>query len=233
MKKYLPAITALFVALPLWASEIKPFTAHYTVSKGSLPIGEMTRSLRVESDGVYVYESVTEPSGLLGLLVKQKVIERSAAKLLNSSLRVEQYSYEKSGGNKPPKKVQLVFDWQERKVKDTVDGETRPMPATQGLTDILLYQLVLMMDLKEGKKPLEYPIADKHKFKTYRFDIAGEETLDTPLGKLKTVKVQRVPGADGKTTLIWCAPSLDYLPVRIEQDEKDDGTFSMTIKSVE
>ncbi|MEO6697120.1 MAG: DUF3108 domain-containing protein [Gammaproteobacteria bacterium] len=233
MKKYLFVIAALFIALPLWASEPKPFTAHYTVSKGSLPIGEMTRSLRVENDGVYVYESVTEPSGLLGMLVKEKVIERSMAKLVNNHLRVEQYSYEKSGGNKPPKKVQLVFDWQERIVKNTVDGETRPMPTAQGLTDILLYQLALMLDLKQGKKSLEYAIADKHKFKTYRFDFAGEETLDTPLGKLKTVKVQRVPGADGKTTLIWCAPSLDYLPVRIEQDEKDDGAFSMAIKSME
>jgi hypothetical protein len=209
-----------------------PFTAHYTISKGSIPIGELTRTLSAEGKDNYVYESITEPGGLLSLLVREKIVERSVWDYKDGAIRAREYRYEKSGG-KTPKKVQLIFDWDQRLVKNALDGETRAMPVPKGLTDILLYQLVLMMDLKDGKKPLEYPIADKHKFKTYRFDITGEEMLDTPLGKLKTVKVQRVPGPDKKTTLIWCAPSLDYLPVRIEQDEKDDGTFSMAIKSVE
>ena len=214
------------------AAAPQAFTAQYTVNKGGIPIGEMTRTLNQQAGGRYNYESVTTASGLLSLLVKDKIIEQSLWDYHDGAIRALEYRYEKSGG-KTPKKVQLIFDWDQRQVKNALDGEIRAMPVAKGLTDILLYQLVLMMDLKDGKKPLEYSIADKHKFKTYRFDITGEETLDTPLGKLKTVKVQRVPGPDKKTTLIWCAPSLDYLPVRIEQDEQDDGEFSMVIKSVE
>ncbi len=208
------------------------FTAHYGVYKAGIPIGEMTRTLKRLADGRYDYESVTTASGVLSLLVKEKIVEHSLWDYRDGAAQALEYSYEKGGG-KTSKKVQLIFDWEQRQVKNALDGETRPMPVAQGLTDILLYQLVLMMDLKDEKKSLEYPIADKHKFKTYRFDISGEEILDTSLGQLKTVKLQRVPGPDKKTTLIWCAPSLDYLPVRIEQDEQDDGTFSLVIKSVE
>lgn len=209
------------------------FTAQYTVNKGGIPIGEMTRTLSRQVGGRYSYESVTTASGLLSLLVKDKIIEQSLWDYHDGAIRALEYRYEKSGGE-TPKKVQLMFDWEQRLVKNALDGETRAMPVPKGLTDILLYQLILMMDLKDGKKRLEYPLADKHKFKTYRFDVIGEETLDTSLGALKTVKVQRVTGPDKKKTiLIWCAPSLDYLPVRIELDEKGDGKFSMAIKSVE
>lgn len=213
------------------AAAPQAFNAQYTVNKGGIPIGEMTRTLSKQAGGQYSYESVTVASGLLSLLVREKIVERSVWDYKDGAIRALEYHYEKSGG-KTPKKTQLIFDWDQRLVKNALDGETRAMPVPMGLTDILLYQLVLMTDLKDGKKPLEYPIADKHKFKTYRFEIVGEETLDTPLGKLKTVKVQRVPGPDKKTTLIWCAPSLDYLPVRIEQDEQDDGEFSMALTSV-
>ena len=210
------------------AAAPQAFTAQYTVNKGGIPIGEMTRTLNPQTGGRYHYESITTASGLLSLLVKDKFIEHSLWDYHDGAIRALEYRYEKSGG-KSLKKVHLIFDWDQRQVKNVLDGETRAMPVPKGLTDILLYQLVLMTDLQNGKKPLEYPIADKHKFKTYRFDIAGEEMLDTPLGKLKTVKVQRVPGPDKKTTLIWCAPGLDYLPVRIEQNEQDDGEFSMVL----
>ena len=227
-KHFLGAVVLYLIGACSAAAAPQAFSAQYTVNKGGIPIGEMTRTLNPQTDGRYDYESVTVASGLLSLLVKDKIIEHSLWDYHNGAIRALEYRYEKSGG-KTPKKVQLLFDWDQRLVKNILDGETRGMPVPKGLTDILLYQLVLMTDLQNGKKPLEYPIADKHKFKTYRFDIAGEEMLDTPLGKLKTVKVQRVPGPDKKTTLIWCAPGLDYLPVRIEQNEQDDGEFSMVL----
>lgn len=230
-KNFLVAALLYLVGVTGTAAAPQNFTAQYTVNKGGIPIGEMTRTLKPQTGGRYDYESVTTASGLLSLLVKDKIIEHSLWDYHDGAIRALEYRYEKNGG-KTPKKVQLLFDWDQRLVKNALNGETRAMPVAKGLTDILLYQLVLMMDLKDGKKPLEYPIADKHKFKTYRFDIIGEETLDTPLGKLKTLKVQRVPGPDKKTTLIWCAPGLDYLPVRIEQDEQDDGEFSMVLTAV-
>ncbi len=227
-KHFLGAVALYLIGACGAAAAPQAFSAQYTVNKGGIPIGEMTRTLNPQAGGRYDYESITTASGLLSLLVKDKIIEHSLWDYHDGAIRALEYRYEKSGG-KTSKKVQLLFDWDHRLVKNALNGETRAMPVPRGLTDILLYQLVLMMDLKDGKKSLEYPIADKHKFKTYRFDIIGEETLDTPLGKLKTVKVQRVPGPDKKTTLIWCAPGLDYLPVRIEQD---DGEFSMLLKSV-
>ena len=100
-------------------------------------------------------------------------------------------------------------------------------PTTQ---DKLLYQLTMMLDLKAGRKKLQYEIADGGTLKDYEFNVIGEEEIDTPMGKLHTVKLERVN--DVRHTTIWCAESLEYLPVRIEQVEKDNASLAMLIHEV-
>ena len=99
--------------------------------------------------------------------------------------------------------------------------------------DKLSYQLAIMYDLQNGKTEFEYSIADKRKFKNYYFKVVGNEDIATPLGSLQTVKIERVMEKGEKSTVLWCAPSLGFLPVRIEQNEKGGDEFSLMIKSVE
>ena len=96
--------------------------------------------------------------------------------------------------------------------------------------DKLLYQITLMIDLMQGREKPQYAIADGGTLKDYDFSVLGEEKIDTPLGKLDTIKLKRID--DKRHTVIWCAKSLDYLPVRIEQVEKDDANLAMMIREV-
>jgi hypothetical protein len=43
-----------------------------------------------------------------------------------------------------------------------------------------------------------------------------------PAGTFETVKITKVRKNKNRETFIWCAPALNYLPVRIWQREKDD-----------
>ena len=84
-----------------------------------------------------------------------------------------------------------------------------------------------------GRQNLRYTIADGGKIKDYNFEILGEETLSTPLGKLDTVKLERhKPNSRRKSTL-WCAKKLEFLPVKVENVEKDGRITTALIKSLD
>jgi len=86
--------------------------------------------------------------------------------------------------------------------------------------DSLLYQVVIMRDLQQGKRDLSYQIADRAKIKTYAAEFQGEDVITTGVGKLTTLRY-RYDSTDGKRhTTLWCAPKLHYLVVQVEHDEK-------------
>ncbi len=227
-------ITLLFLCVvPVWAAPApKPFTAYYTVTVGNINAGEIRRSLSVTEQGQFVFESETKSSGLAALFVKDHIIERSVWRYKNQRPQPLHFQYQKTGGKKE-RKYALSFDWNTGVVKDESTADPWQAPLDKGAQDRLLYQLTLMYDLQNGRTEFEYPLVDGHKLKNYRFQKVAEEMIETPLGPLKTVKLSRILESDDKTVTLWCAPSLDYLPVRIEQNEKDGDRFSATIRAVE
>lgn len=214
------------------APEPTHFTAYYTMSKGSVPIGEVQRSLTPAGSGQFKFESTMHATGLIAAFVKDRISESSLWTFRNEQVRPQIYTYRKSGGKKS-RDLKLEFDWQHQLVKNTIAGKEWEMALLPDSQDKLSYQLAIMYDLQRGKTEFKYPIADKMKFRNYYFKVVGHETLATPLGSLPTVKIERVMEGDEKTTVLWCAPGLDFLPVRIEQNEKDGDEFSLMIKSVE
>lgn len=217
-----------------WSAEttLTPFTAHYTVSRGNLPLGEVQRVFSRSGGDAYVYTSTMQTSGIAALLVQGRIEERSVGSSNNVQIKPQHYTYLKTGGKKR-RELNLQFNWTQGVAQNTVPSETWEFAIPADAQDQLSYQLALMRDLQNGKTELSYPIADKEKLRTYRFKIVGEETLDTPLGPLQTVKLERVTESNDRSTRVWCAPSLNYLPVRIEQTEKDDSEYTLLIKSVE
>jgi hypothetical protein len=71
----------------------------------------------------------------------------------------------------------------------------------------------MLLDLRDGKKHLEYPVATRGRIKDYRFALVGEETIELPFGKYQALKVERTDDERDKSW-IWSAPELEYFPVR-------------------
>jgi hypothetical protein len=61
--------------------------------------------------------------------------------------------------------------------------------------------------------------------------VVGEETLELPAGTFDTVKITKLRSNKKRETYIWCAPALNYLPVRIWQREKDDAEYLSELES--
>lgn len=233
LMKFVLLAAGLFTArAPLAADSIPvPFKASYSLSFMGTQFALMKRSFSRLPDGEYSYLSETNTTGLASLLYKDKVVEQSTWRLDKGKIKPVQYLYDRSGGKKT-RKVTVEFNWTSGMISTSVNGDAWHMPVRPNILDKLSYQLAIMHDLLEGRKNIDYTIADGGKIKTYHFKLLGEERLDTPLGKFKTLKLERhKPNTLDRTTL-WCAQALNYLPVKVENIEKNGRKTTAMIESL-
>ena len=207
------------------------YDAVYQLSVNHFGIGETAVTLRAQGDGLYVYRSDTNPTGLAKLFRSDQVREYSRFKLHENGIRPLEYRFDHTGSKKE-RHAFLNFDWESMQVANTVEGHTWEMEIPDDALDKLVVQVAVMMDLSAGKKKLTYAIADGGKLKEYHFAIVGEEDIKVPAGTFRTVKIERLRKDYDRTTHLWCAPELGYLPVRIKQIENEDNiTYLSELKS--
>ena len=224
-------LTGISQAAPLPAQ----FTAVYALKKTGLIIGETKRTLSRLPGGQdgnsaqFQFESITRPKGIARLFTDGQVVERSVWQFHQNRPRPEQYTFFNSGSKKK-RRVRLDFDWQNKQVINTINGEPWSMALEYGTQDKLLYQLRIMQDLPAAGSSLRYPVADGGKLKYYDIEILGKESIRTNLGTFDTVRLRHTKGK--RKTTLWCAEQLGYLPVRIEQQKNDDSPVVATLTSV-
>ena len=214
----------------LVAETVPLFTAHYTLSRSGITVGETIRTLSPAPNGEFIYQSVAHATGLLARFLKDEIVERSRWVYQNNGIRPLSFITQRYGGRKE-RTTRQIFDWEKRIATNTRDGDSSQIPLAPNTQDKLSYQILLMQDLKKGMKHLEYIIAENDKSNIYRFAILGEEMLTTAIGTLRTLKIRRI--GDERNTTVWCAIDRHYLPVKLEQHSDDDGHLELKIASAQ
>jgi len=159
-------------------------------------------------------------------------VQRSLFTVVGGKVRPSEYWY-KDGTRKADRDKHIQFDW-ERHIATVSDKDGRREVSLDdiSLDDGSLY-VALMQDLIINGKPGQYRIADGDQAKTYGFEDKGEAQIDTGLGKLDTHCYIRHREGSSRTTYLWVAPRLDYLPARIETRKGDEVQTALTLMSVE
>ena len=85
--------------------------------------------------------------------------------------------------------------------------------------DQLSHQFAMRQLLRTSTETeFEFNIVDEDEVELHRYRRVADEVLETPLGKLNTIKLQRIrEESDSRTTEIWLARDWDLLLVRIDQ----------------
>jgi hypothetical protein len=205
------------------AAPLPDFSASYELRLGSLRIGTSHLSLENGAGGSYVYEASSAPVELVSWLFRQALHETSRGTLAGAGVRPDSYHYLRSGGRE--RREALQFDWQAMTVSNQVEDSRWKMDIPAGTLDKLASQLAMMLALRAGETDMAFNIADDGKLREYRFKVVGKETLELPAGTFDTVKITRLRDNNKRETYVWCAPELNYLPVRIWQREKDDREY--------
>ena len=228
LRRLLLALFTGVLFLPSLAAAFEPFTARYTVSHAGMVIGESERRLVQVGKNEYRYSAETQSTGVAAMLIKDRVSEQSRFRLVKGEIRALEYRYHRRGG-KREKLSEVRFDWVRRLAQGSNNEQRWQVPLKPGVHDGLLYQLAASHDLQRGRKTLRYQVPDEGELKSYDLAIASEEILDTPLGRLATVRVERDDGKREAT--LWLAKSLNYLPVRIDYTEGDGRSFSASLQA--
>lgn len=228
-------LTLLLIGLlitPAFADNVDDYAATYEVSLNGFNVGELKQTLTSRDDDTRKLYSRTKAKGVFKLIKSDVIRETSIVTIADGKVRPQHYTYDRSESDKD-KHVELDFDWQAQEV--AIDDKKHPwsLDLENNTHDKHAYQLQLMLDLRDSTESLTYRIADGGELKTYKIAVLGEETVNTPLGKIDTIKLRRERDADSeRETTLWCAPALGNLPVRLEHKEKDDSRFTAVIKAL-
>jgi hypothetical protein len=207
------------------------FTAVYTLHGKGMKLGEMERSFTALGDGNYRFLSESKTTGFISFFRDDHIVEESIWQFDQQGFKPQTYSYDHTGGKKD-RHVRVIFDYENGSISNQLADDSWEMPLQEHVLDKLLYQLVIMSDLKRNETNLNYTIADGGHIKEYEMELLGEEMIDTPLGRIRTVKLQRHKPNSKRSTTLWCASELHYLPVRVEYLEKDGEITTAEIKQV-
>jgi hypothetical protein len=208
----------------------KPFTASFSVWRGALPLGKLELNFSLDEGETYSYHAHTRPGFLAGLFSGDEIIEESRGHLGEKRVLPVNYSYHETDNSED--NAEVSFDWPAKKVYTSSGGITWAQDIVAGIQDRLSQQLMLRLELARGEHDLSYRVADGGKLKHYRFQVVGEEQVQTPYGRLHCLKVRRSKEERPPDYTIWFAPQLDYLPVRIERDQ-GSGRYRMVLEELE
>ena len=216
------------------ATALEPYTARYELERGSLTVAEARYTLTRQDDGSLLFRSEATPRGLLARLLAgdNRITETSRFRLgADRGIVPLAYEYRHEDGDEVETET-VEFDWEEGIALAEAEGERARLEIPPGTLDRMVLQLAVRRDLGQGAGTLDYRLVDEDELKTYRFVIADRQRIRVPAGEFYTLRVER-ENEDGKQTVFWCAPSLDYLPVRVEQRKPDDPTLRLSLKSVD
>ncbi|MBI2379939.1 MAG: DUF3108 domain-containing protein [Gammaproteobacteria bacterium] len=207
------ALALSLLSTQLQAQEPQPYRAEYQLKALGQVAGSAQRSLEKTADG---WRLKLDSSAQL-LFFRSERRETSLMRYADAQWQPLRYEYRDESASKTKSGAQR-YDWTARSLTGDKEGRAWTLPLNGPSFDMASYQQQLAEDLAAGKTPLEYTILHRGRSRLYRFAARGRETLDTPAGQLDTLKVEMLDAKGGEdSTTIWFAPSLGYVPARIQR----------------
>lgn len=130
------------------------------------------------------------------------------------------------------------FDWPGAKVSFSARNRDRTLAA--GTQDRLSFQFQLMwlaqaLPQRIGQDArMVLPVAGRDDVASYQFRFAGRQKVDTGLGEIETIKIERIVdrSADAQVD-VWLAPEFDWLPVKLRFTDRQQRVTESVLQSLE
>jgi hypothetical protein len=220
------ALAAAVLAAPAAAAEVDapsaglavpPHQAMYHASVRGIPVRV---GLRLEQqDGEYYrYRSWAEPRGLLGF-IRRELSETSLLYVEDGQVIPVSYRKRDEFGDRHST---MRFDRLAGEVHIEYRGKEQTVPWEPGIYDLLSLRVALAHDLARGQLGQVYRVVDdRGRVEEVDVTLAARETIDTPLGKLETVRLEYRNQRRDRLFRLWLAPDMDAALVALEQYEGD------------
>ena len=229
-------VTALVVtaacALPVAAqSRVAEYRASYEVSHKGRRAANAEFSVVAAGDAEYLYSSITEPRGLLKLLVPGPATESSRLRLSANRLQPIQFDYV-DGSRKGEDNFSVAFDPAGGEVRITRAEGVETLPFDQDLLDRGSLQVALLRDLANCSFPGPYRWVDDDGVKIYRYERLDDAEAKTAAGSFPTVRFSQQRESSSRQSILWLAPSLGFVPVYVEQIDNGETETVYSLEDI-
>ena len=209
--------------------------ATYRLEKMDTTIGQVTTRLKKQA-GQIEYTSSTKPKGIIALVMSDTVEETSKLEWPEQASTPRLLSYSLFKNKKYSRNQNIQLDWKDdASVAITASYKNRPHDLQHEgvLWGRQTLQLALISELLSGNKQnnFNYTVVDKGALHQYQCQRLGSEKLELEDRFYNTVKFKVSRDGSNRSTLIWFAAELEYLPVYVEKRKGDEVNVSMSLKS--
>jgi len=204
-------------------------TAGYDVFRDHSYVGAVKETFEKTGDR-YSIVSEINPAGI-AVLFRGKEKLTSSGTITRAGLRPQKFTAERS--DDATKSVATTFDWDTGLLRMNFDGREQTAPLTGGMQDRIsvMYQFLFLKAKEAGK--LDFAMTNGKKIEPYRYRLAGNELINTPLGKLHTLHLVKQREADDNSVEVWLARDRHLFPVKLLIVENDGTRFEQTITQLE
>jgi hypothetical protein len=211
---------------------VATYTATYRVDYKGKDAGTAELSVRPLSDGdTYEFKSTIMAKGMLKLARPKPAVERSVFRVEAGGVRPLEFWYE-DGSRSGEDNVHVVFDWDRGVATVSAADSRREMAVPKGALDRGSLQAARMRDLETTGVVRNYTIVDDDSVAEYEYTDDGTATIATKAGSHETRVVTQQRAGSSRTTRVWFAPGMRFLPVRIEQTRDGEVHTALELVSV-
>ena len=226
----LAALLALAWSLPALA-EIEPYSARYSIYRNGKLTGKVEVALTREGEQ-WVIRS--ESSGTHGLarILGARDSEKVTGHLADGRFFPDHYSrHTRVAGI--DRRSRATFDWTVDEVSVVHDKDDAiVMELTGEAMDPLSLKLEMRRRLGGAEPDLRFLMVEEDEIDEQNFRILDTEWLETSMGCLETVPVEKIRFNSKRYTRIWHAPALDNIEVRMEHGKTGGNHLEMRINEL-
>ena len=128
------------------------------------------------------------------------------------------------------------FDWPANKVSFSSSQANYPLaPGAQDKATVPLQLAAIARgDPAQLTGDIDMFVGEDRDGSVYTFKVLGQEEIDTPLGRLHTVRLSRPPkpGSYKSRLDIWLAPQHGWMPVQIRSSEANGAVTTQTVNKI-
>ncbi|MDT8320085.1 MAG: DUF3108 domain-containing protein [Xanthomonadales bacterium] len=244
MTNSLPKLAALLLALTLLAAwpaaayaELQPYSARYSVYRNGKLIGMAELEVRQEGESWAIASEVSGTHGL-ARLIQARDEERVIGRVQDGRFRPDRYERDTRHLGMRDEWL-ATFDWDRQSVSVVHDNNQFELQHGGRVLDPLSLKLEMRRRLRAGGPDpdshdldLNFMMLEEDEIEAQSFRILRNERLETSLGCLDTLPVEKIRENSTRFTRAWHAPELDYIAVRLEHGKVGGNQMEMRISEL-
>ncbi len=213
---------------------IPPYTASYEASamgntlKARITLNHEDVQTRMAMDA--------HVSGFLRILGRFELSREALMNSRNGDLQLVQ-SRSQQITPRRERKVETRFDWESNRAIGTINSERFDLEVPEQTLDFLGSLYLMMQRLETGELAAAgdretIQALERDRLREYEFEVVGRETMDSPIGRVETIRIDRRSKDSDVALSAWFARELRHVPVRFDY-EADGRVFELNLTQLE